>query len=156
MTTHPTDPVPADRPPEVRTPCSEPDACDPATGEPCDRHETERAHAEGEHAFCGPTCEVEFPSEQLRNFILAKGYPGTAGMLDELLRRAAAGKPADAHTHRAAVLREAADKLGRMDYDTDSHDYGYDTYRDAWNGGVMEGAGLLRRMADEKPEASDG
>ncbi|CAM5249879.1 hypothetical protein SGLAM104S_01600 [Streptomyces glaucescens] len=59
--------------------------------------------------------------------------------------------PAD----RAAVLREAADALGRMDYDTDSNDYGYDTYRDAWNGGVMDGATLLRRMADEaQPECS--
>lgn len=50
---------------------------------------------------------------------------------------------------RAAVLREAADALGRMDYDADSNDYGYDTYRDAWNGGVMDGADLLRRLADE-------
>lgn len=50
---------------------------------------------------------------------------------------------------RAAVLRWAADELGRMDYDTDSTDYGYDTYRDAWNGGVMDAAEKLRRMADE-------
>jgi len=53
---------------------------------------------------------------------------------------------------RAAVLREAADQLGRMDYDTDCNDYGYDTYRDAWNGGVMDAADLLRRMADEASE----
>jgi hypothetical protein len=77
--------------PTVRTPCSEPTPCE--GGEPCDRHETERAHAEGEHTFCGTECEVEYPSEQLRNFILAKGYPGTGRMLDELLRRAAAGQP---------------------------------------------------------------
>ncbi len=76
--------------PDVRTPCSVPNGCDP-DGDLCDQHETERAHAEGEHAFCGVTCEVEFPTEMLRNFILAKGYPGTAGALDELLRRAAAG-----------------------------------------------------------------
>ncbi|MDX2513875.1 hypothetical protein PV355_01670 [Streptomyces stelliscabiei] len=57
--------------------------------------------------------------------------------------------PAD----RAAGLREAADALGRMDYDTDSHDYGYDTYRDAWNGGVMDGADLLRRLAVEAGQA---
>jgi hypothetical protein len=57
--------------------------------------------------------------------------------------------PAD----RAAVLRWAADELGRMDYDTDSHDYGYDTYRDAWNGGVMDGADLLRRLAAVAPHA---
>lgn len=59
--------------------------------------------------------------------------------------------PAPRADDRAAVLREAADELGRMDYDTDSHDYGYDTYRDAWNGGVMDGADLLRRLADEAP-----
>jgi hypothetical protein len=50
---------------------------------------------------------------------------------------------------RASVLREGADVLGRMDYDADSNDYGYDTYRDAWNGGVMDAADRLRRMADE-------
>ncbi|MFE2384473.1 hypothetical protein [Streptomyces misionensis] len=50
---------------------------------------------------------------------------------------------------RAAVLLDAADELGRMDYDTDSQDYGYDTYRDAWNGGVMDGADKLRRLAAE-------
>ncbi|MFR9794279.1 hypothetical protein ACL07V_37595 [Streptomyces sp. MB22_4] len=48
---------------------------------------------------------------------------------------------------RAAVLLEAADELGRMDYDADSNDYGYDGYRDAWNGGVMDAAALLRRLA---------
>jgi hypothetical protein len=57
---------------------------------------------------------------------------------------------------RAAVLREAADELGRMDFDTDSTDYGYDTYRDAWNGGVMDAAEELRRMADETPAAACG
>ena len=59
--------------------------------------------------------------------------------------------PAD----RAAVLREAADALGRMDYDTDSNDYGYDTYRDAWNGGVMDGADLLRRLAAEAQQQTE-
>lgn len=54
-----------------------------------DREETERDHAAGDHQYCGATCEVEMPSVLLRNFIVAKGYPGTAGALDELLRRAA-------------------------------------------------------------------
>ncbi|GGJ81849.1 hypothetical protein GCM10011583_11630 [Streptomyces camponoticapitis] len=53
-----------------------------------DQEETERAHAAGDHRFCGPTCEVEFTSEALRNTILARAVPGSAGMLDELLRRA--------------------------------------------------------------------
>src|SRR3546814_11904778 len=59
-----------------RTPCSQPDPCE--DGELCDRHQTERAHAEGEHAFCGPTCEVEFPTEMLRHGILHQGCPGPA------------------------------------------------------------------------------
>lgn len=116
MTTHPTDPPSTDRPSEVRTPCSEPDPCDPVTGEPCDRHETEQAHAEGEHSFCGPTCEVEFPSELLRNGILAKGYPGTAGMLDELLRRAAAGVRDEEMQRLRADLAEARATIARVRY----------------------------------------
>lgn len=49
-----------------------------------------QAHAEGGHAYCGVDCEVEFPTEELRHAVLYKGVPGSAGMLDELLRRAAA------------------------------------------------------------------
>lgn len=94
--------------PATRTPCDQPNPCE--DGELCATHEEEQAHAEGEHAFCGPTCEVEFPTELLRNSILAKGYPGTAGILDELLRRAAAAQPAD---DRATVLLEAANTLER-------------------------------------------
>lgn len=78
--------VPAQR--SAGTPCSQPDPCE--DGELCDVHEEEQAHAAGHHGYCGVTCEVAMPSEQMRNFILARGYPGTAGALDELLRRAAA------------------------------------------------------------------
>ncbi|KAB1979250.1 hypothetical protein [Streptomyces triticiradicis] len=63
--------------------------------------------------------------------------------------------PANQTTDRAAILHEAAAALGRMDYDTDSHDYGYDTYRDAWNGGVMDAATELRRLADEAQAAAE-
>lgn len=56
---------------------------------------------------------------------------------------------------RAEAFREAADALGRMDYDADSNDYGYDTYRDAWNGGVMDGAELLRRLAAETQQPAE-
>ncbi|MFI0242564.1 hypothetical protein [Streptomyces sp. NPDC016845] len=48
-----------------------------------DREETERAHEAGDHEYCGLHCESQFPTEMLRN----SGYPGTAGMLHELLRR---------------------------------------------------------------------
>lgn len=58
-----------------------------------DEHETTVEHARGEHEHCGPTCETAYPGAHLRNFILAKGYPGTAGALDELLRRAAQARP---------------------------------------------------------------
>ncbi|WP_309031343.1 hypothetical protein [Streptomyces alfalfae] len=55
-----------------------------------DREETERDHARGDHTYCGITCETEMPTEHLQNFVIAKGYPGTKGALDELLRRARA------------------------------------------------------------------
>lgn len=40
----------------ARTPCSDPPCDTDGTGEPCDRHEREQAHAEGDHALCGPGC----------------------------------------------------------------------------------------------------
>lgn len=43
------------QPNPVRTACSFP-GCNSVTGEPCGRHEMEQAHADGEHAFCGPQC----------------------------------------------------------------------------------------------------
>lgn len=58
--------------------------------ERADRQEAERDHARGDHTHCGITCETEMPTEHLRNFVIAKGYPGTKGALDELLRRARA------------------------------------------------------------------
>lgn len=71
--------------------------------------------------------------------------------LDEVVDALAAVLPAS--VDRATVLNEAADALGRMDYEADSQDYGYDTFRDAWNGGVIDGAAELRRLA---VEARDG
>lgn len=67
-----------------------PDASTPAETdeERADRLETERDHTAGDHTHCGITCETELPTEHLRNFVVAKGYPGTAGALDELVRRA--------------------------------------------------------------------
>ncbi|MGW1546635.1 hypothetical protein [Streptomyces sp. NPDC002346] len=59
-----------------------------------DRLATERDHTAGDHQYCGLTCEAEFPSDMLRNAILARAIPGSARMLDELLRRAALPSPA--------------------------------------------------------------
>ncbi|MGW2112651.1 hypothetical protein, partial [Streptomyces sp. NPDC001948] len=59
-----------------------------------DRLETERDHAAGDHQHCGVTCEAEFPSDMLRNGILARAVPGSASMLNELLRRATRTFPA--------------------------------------------------------------
>ncbi|MFI0236361.1 hypothetical protein [Streptomyces sp. NPDC016845] len=89
-------------------------ADEPETDEQrADREETERQHAAGDHEYCGVTCETVFPTEQLRTFVIARGYPGTAGMLHELLRRAREdGRHAPAVTpllvRRHTVLREAA------------------------------------------------
>lgn len=69
-----------------------------------DREETERAHEAGDHEHCGPTCEVEFPSDMLRNTILYAALPGSARMLDELLRRAAAEAGQDAERYKADHL----------------------------------------------------
>lgn len=69
-----------------------------------DRRETEAAHVAGDHGHCDVTCEAKFPSEQMRNFVVATGYPGTARMIVELERRARAAGRADG-------LREGADAL---------------------------------------------
>lgn len=74
-----------------------------------DREETERDHAVGDHTHCGVTCEVEMPTEHLRNFVIAKGYPGTKGALNELLRRAADQRP---ETTPAGRGRRIADGQG--------------------------------------------
>lgn len=95
-------------------------------------------------AFVGECCDIADREQR----------PVTTGDVRKWLKGArcghqptAAAPPAPAD--RAAVLREGADELGRMDYDVDASDYGYDSYRDAWNSGVMDGAGLLRRLADD-------
>ncbi|MFB7354831.1 hypothetical protein [Streptomyces gardneri] len=127
-----------------RTPCSTPGPCE--DGELCGRHEEQRAHTEGDHSICGPTCEVEFPSELLRNTILARAIPGSTRMLDELLRRASAGRPAEARTDRATVLREAADALDESETLRDLTD---DHMHD-----VNAAANELRRMAAQKDKTS--
>ena len=70
-----------------QTPCSDP-PCGHDTDHLCDTHETERAHAAGDHQWCGITCTEEFTAEKLRNGILWRAAPGSKAMLDELLRRA--------------------------------------------------------------------
>lgn len=60
--------------------------------ERADRLETESEHAAGIHGHCGVTCEEEFPSDMLRNTILVRAIPGSATMLDELIRRAGANR----------------------------------------------------------------
>lgn len=86
-----------------------------------------------------------------RRQLLAGQWTGDVRqMLTAMLEDITEATPAD----RAAVLREAAEALGRIDYDTDSNDYGYDTYRDAWNGGVMDAAAELRRVAAETPNTT--
>lgn len=104
----------------VRTPCSDV-PCDDGPGEPCARHEEEQAHAEGEHEYCGVTCEVAMSTEAMRATIIGLGIPGTKGMLDELLRRAAAGQLPAAVAPRPETTENAAlwDELHRRDTEAD-------------------------------------
>ncbi|MEV5977534.1 hypothetical protein [Streptomyces sp. NPDC052114] len=106
-----------------------------------DREETERDHARGDHTYCGITCESEMPTEHLRNFVIAKGYPGTAGALDELLRRARAEAAApSAPADQAAVLR---DFLWRLEQSSG----------DAAAEKLLDDNPELRRLADEAQQA---
>lgn len=121
--------------------------------ERADREETEREHAAGIHTHCGLTCEVELPSEHLRNFVIAKGYPGTKGALDELLRRARAEATASSAATefelrgtteiRRTAYRDAADiavnEASRL----------YDDVGQKAAAGARAVADRLRRMADE-------
>ncbi|MFJ9890857.1 hypothetical protein ACIQRW_34105 [Streptomyces sp. NPDC091287] len=112
-----------------------------------DREETDREHAVGIHTHCGLTCEVDLPTEHLRNFVIAKGYPGTAGALDELLRRAAAPPaPADRATVPAtvyaAIRRLAAHAVGFQDV-LDEGDQG------AWGKTIGADIAELSRLAGE-------
>jgi len=133
------DPAPAVVPPADQTamaPAVETDE------ERADREETARDHARGDHTYCGITCEAEMPTEHLRNFLIAKGYPGTKGALDELLRRArAAVLPVS--VDRGTVLREAAARYEAMlaAADTAADPRYWTAVRDMTLG--------LRRLADE-------
>lgn len=111
-----------------------------------DQEETATEHARGEHQHCSPTCETQYPSDQLRNFILAKGYPGTAGVLDELLRRASttAPTPGQAPAFSAAerqfltfALDQAAEEMSLRDGFTDEDQAALDRFRRM----AAEGAG---------------
>ncbi|MGW4670117.1 hypothetical protein [Streptomyces sp. NPDC004324] len=51
---------PASQPDGEANACGQvPNQCDAEAGEPCPKHEREAAHAEGEHAFCGPECSSQ-------------------------------------------------------------------------------------------------
>ncbi|MEU1155742.1 hypothetical protein ABZ369_22375 [Streptomyces sp. NPDC005918] len=127
--------------------------------ERADREKTERDHARGDHAHCGLNCEVELPTEQLRTFVVAKGYPGTKGALDELLRRARAeATTTSAATEfelrgtveiRRTAYRDAADiamnEASRL----------YDDLGQKAAAGAQAVADRLRRMADEAQPATE-
>jgi hypothetical protein len=92
--------------PAPTTPCDEDMPCDwEGSGEPCQRHEREQAHAEGDHTLCEmePTCEVTYPSDMLRNTVLYRAIPGSKNMLRELERRAEA---------RGRAQRSPSESLG--------------------------------------------
>ncbi|MFF4834064.1 hypothetical protein [Streptomyces sp. NPDC001315] len=78
--------------------------------------------------------------------------PSTVEHYDKLADAVLAVLPAAAD--RAAILREAADAVMRLDYMELRADFEYDSQRDAWDGGTIDAAALLRRMADDAPAPS--
>jgi hypothetical protein len=102
------------------TPCDE-FPCEDG-GEPCAKHEREWAHEEGDHGLCEQeiTCEVAYPFEEMRNYILWRAAPGSGNMLKELLRRAA-NRSALMEAHLALAeqarkdQRELAELKARME-----------------------------------------
>ncbi|MFD4756384.1 hypothetical protein [Streptomyces sp. NPDC058426] len=77
-----------------------------------DQAETEQAHARGDHRLCGNTCPTAMPDELLRNIVLVRSYPGAAGALEELLRRARA-EGASASTAQGQGWDRAVYRCGR-------------------------------------------
>ncbi|MFJ4738744.1 hypothetical protein [Streptomyces sp. NPDC088775] len=71
-----------------------------------------------------------------------------------LIQAEGTGDTAEPPADRAAILREAADAVWAMDYEQDANDYGFDSIRDAWDGGTMDASKYLRRMADEAQQAT--
>ncbi|MFJ5886822.1 hypothetical protein [Streptomyces californicus] len=123
-----------------------------------DREATARDHAAGDHQHCGFTCEVKLPTEHLRNFVIAKGYPGTAGALDELLRRAAAPPaPADRPDlpdRLKVVLTERFTARGNPFSEMRRQEKGPDGWPASHPVGPHGVAEVLRELlADEQPPA---
>lgn len=114
-----------------------------------DREETERAHTAGDHEYCGPRCEVEFPSDMLRNTILYAALPGSATMLDELLRRATGEAGHDAERFKADHL--AGCKTIAEMYEAATGRKGMGPIR-----GVVEDVADVRTRADEAEKERDG
>lgn len=91
----------------------------------------------------------------LRERIAAVATPFFANFSDEEAAKVNAGELAAAvmsvlppAADRGAVLREAADAVMRLDYMELRADFEYDSQRDAWDGGTIDAAHELRRLAD--------
>lgn len=73
-------------------PCSDP----PCGDEDCEAHVdwklTLEDHRSGIHKYCNVDCEDAMPSQLMYNSIVVYGLPGTKGMLNELMKRAAEGR----------------------------------------------------------------
>lgn len=87
------------------TPCSVP-PCDAEAGEPCDRHQREAAHAEGEHAFCGPDCTQDTPDDGLRQRIEAAARTVPLRLGPNALAMAQRGEPIILNYGEAAALAD--------------------------------------------------
>ncbi|MGW6481281.1 hypothetical protein ACWGDS_25870 [Streptomyces sp. NPDC055059] len=145
-------------------PATTPPAPDPAETDEqrADREETERDHVRGDHTYCGVTCEAEFPSESMRNAILARAIPGSKGMLDELLRRARAeaaapSAPADLPARLRATLTERFTALGNPYAEMRRNEKGPDGWPASHPLGPNDVAEVLRELLDgDEAQQHDG
>lgn len=141
--------------------CTESQECDPDSPEEyrlCDAHEAAQSHARGVHRWCDVDCREAMGTVELTNFVVAKGYPGTAGALRELLHRAAEDAVAALAGREVPppVLLVGDEDPGTMRVETDRYavspvPYGHRDYRNLLiyvvrheNGwGITDGAGWL-------------
>lgn len=68
------------------TPCSDV-PCDTGPGEPCEKHEREWAHAEGDHELCGPECTAGL-RQRIADAIRAAACTGDCDSTEEECRDA--------------------------------------------------------------------
>lgn len=113
--------------PALRTPCSFP-GCDTGPGEPCERHEREQAHTEGDHELCGPDCQAAAVASLVAGRATAEAAaqlaPLTAAVREQQAQHDAKVRAAgrrDGLLEGAAALQAVIDRNARFAARSQSH-----------------------------------